>query len=87
MFLIGTELDLATLPAVCGALLSLAMYGPLAPEGVERTPFVLFIAVSMSITAFPVLARILADRGLTGTPLAALVIACAAIDDVVPRKR
>jgi len=99
MFLIGTELDLATLhghsrtalavsqvsialPAVCGALLALAMYGPLAPEGVGRTPFVLFIAVSMSITAFPVLARILADRGLTGTPLASLAIACAAIDDV-----
>ncbi|MFD4987467.1 cation:proton antiporter [Streptomyces sp. NPDC058374] len=99
MFLIGTELDLATLrghsrtalavsqvsialPAVCGALLALAMYGPLAPKGVGRTPFVLFIAVSMSITAFPVLARILADRGLTGTPLAALAIACAAVDDV-----
>jgi Kef-type K+ transport system membrane component KefB len=36
----------------------------------------------MSVTAFPVLARILADRGLTGTPLGALAIGCAAVDDV-----
>ncbi len=44
--------------------------------------FVLFIGVAMSITAFPVLARILKQRGLMNTPVGALAITCAAIDDV-----
>jgi Kef-type K+ transport system membrane component KefB len=44
--------------------------------------FSLFIAVSMSITAFPVLARIVADGGLTSTPLGHIAISCAAFDDV-----
>jgi Kef-type K+ transport system membrane component KefB len=42
----------------------------------------LFIGISMSITAFPVLARILEERGLTKTPLGSTAIACAATDDV-----
>ncbi|MEV7171960.1 cation:proton antiporter [Streptomyces sp. JL4002] len=71
------------LPLGLGAVLALALYGDFAPDGVGRTPFVLFIAVAMSITAFPVLARILIDRGLYGTPLGALAMACAAVDDVV----
>ncbi|MEV6652552.1 cation:proton antiporter [Streptomyces sp. NPDC051219] len=70
------------LPMALGAVLALGMYGQLAPDGVGRLPFVLFIAVAMSITAFPVLARILIDRGLYGTPLGALAMACAAVDDV-----
>lgn len=70
------------LPLALGAGLALAMYGPLAPEGTDRLAFVLFIAVAMSITAFPVLARILGDRGLYGTPIGALAMACAAVDDV-----
>ncbi|MFE2292924.1 cation:proton antiporter [Streptomyces sp. NPDC059452] len=71
------------LPLALGSLLALAMYGGLAPDGVGRLPFVLFIAVAMSITAFPVLARILIDRDLYGTPLGALAMACAAVDDVI----
>ncbi|MCY0941762.1 cation:proton antiporter [Streptomyces antarcticus] len=71
------------LPLVLGALLAVAMYGDFAPDGVGQVPFTLFIAVAMSITAFPVLARILIDRGLYGTPLGALAMACAAVDDVV----
>ncbi|MFE9479462.1 cation:proton antiporter [Streptomyces spororaveus] len=71
------------LPLALGALLALAMYGGFAPEGVGRMPFTLFMAVAMAITAFPVLARILVDRGLYGTPLGALAMACAAVDDVV----
>ncbi|MEU2306447.1 cation:proton antiporter domain-containing protein [Streptomyces misionensis] len=70
------------LPLLLGAGLGLAMYGSQAPEHVARLPFVLFIAVSMSITAFPVLARILADRGLYGTRVGTLAMACAAIGDV-----
>src|SRR5207244_13529633 len=53
-----------------------------APRGVPHLGFALFIAVSMSVTAFPVLARILSDRGMTRTPLGALALACAAVDDV-----
>ncbi|MEU1003560.1 cation:proton antiporter domain-containing protein [Streptomyces tibetensis] len=70
------------LPLLLGALLALGMYGPFAPAGVDRLPFVLFVAVAMSITAFPVLARILTDRGLYTTPLGSLAMACAAVDDV-----
>ncbi|MCB5169605.1 cation:proton antiporter [Streptomyces bambusae] len=70
------------LPLVLGSLLALAMYGTFAPDGVGQLPFVLFIAVSMSITAFPVLARILTDRGLYRTRVGALAMACAAVDDV-----
>ncbi|WP_181806346.1 cation:proton antiporter [Streptomyces shenzhenensis] len=70
------------LPLALGALLALAMYGDLAPPGTGRLPFALFIAVSMSITAFPVLARILTDRGLYRTRVGALAMASAAVDDV-----
>ncbi|MFE9017900.1 cation:proton antiporter [Streptomyces sp. NPDC007808] len=70
------------LPLGLGALLAFPMYDHLAPDGVEFTPFMLFVAVAMAITAFPVLARILVDRGLYGTPLGALAMACAAVDDV-----
>ncbi|MFF6983647.1 cation:proton antiporter [Streptomyces sp. NPDC008343] len=70
------------LPLGLGALLAFPLYNQLAPDGVESTPFLLFVAVAMSITAFPVLARILVDRGLYGTPLGALAMACAAVDDV-----
>jgi Kef-type K+ transport system membrane component KefB len=71
-----------TAPFLLGVLLSLALYTRFAPTGVGFTPFALFMGAAMSVTAFPVLARILSDRGLTGTPLGALAIACAAVDDV-----
>lgn len=70
------------LPLVLGSLLALGMYDSFAPDGVDKLPFVLFIAVSMSITAFPVLARILTDRGLYRTKVGVLAMACAAVDDV-----
>ncbi len=53
-----------------------------APPGVPFLAFALFTAVAMSITAFPVLARILAERRLAGTELGNTAIGCAAIDDV-----
>ncbi|MFC7310784.1 cation:proton antiporter [Streptomyces monticola] len=70
------------LPLALGTCLALGMYATFAPDGVGRLPFVLFIAVSMSITAFPVLARILTERDLYRTPTGALAMACAAVDDV-----
>jgi len=44
--------------------------------------FALFLGVSMAVTAFPVLARILSDRGLQKTELGVIAISCAAVDDV-----
>lgn len=58
------------------------LYGPLAGEGVGFWPFALFLGAAMSVTAFPVLARILTERDLLGTRLGAVAIACAAVDDV-----
>ena len=69
-------------PLSLGGALGLALYGPLAPEGVDRGPFTLFVAVAMSITAFPVLARILTDRGIYRSRLGTLAMACAAVDDI-----
>jgi Kef-type K+ transport system membrane component KefB len=53
-----------------------------APNGIGSVPFVLFLGISMSITAFPVLARILEERGLQSSPLGATALMCAAVDDV-----
>lgn len=51
-------------------------------RNVHLLPFALFIGASMSVTAFPVLARILAERGLYRIPVGAITLACAAVDDV-----
>jgi Kef-type K+ transport system membrane component KefB len=71
-----------SVPFLFGVLLSLALYTRFAPAGVGFAAFALFVGAAMSVTAFPVLARILSDRGMTGTPLGAIAIACAAVDDV-----
>lgn len=70
------------LPFLLGATLALWLYGGYAPEGVSFTSFALFLGVAMSITAFPVLARILTDRGLERTRVGSVALACAAADDV-----
>lgn len=69
-------------PFALGCALALGIYSTLAPAGVQFTPFALFMGIAMSITAFPVLARIIRERGLNGTPLGMIAIACAAVDDV-----
>ena len=69
-------------PFASGILLAIGMYPTLAKPGVSFTTFALFVAVSMSVTAFPVLARLLVDRKMDGTPLGALALTCAAVDDV-----
>ncbi len=69
-------------PFVLGVGLALYLYPRLSPPEVPFTSFALFMGVAMSITAFPVLARIINDRGLAQTPLGTLALACAAVDDV-----
>ena len=69
-----------------GVLLALVLYERHASVGGRRVgvvAFALFLGVAMSITAFPVLARILAERGLAGTRVGAIALVSAAIDDVV----
>ncbi|WP_246143672.1 cation:proton antiporter domain-containing protein [Actinacidiphila oryziradicis] len=70
------------LPFASGVILAIAMYRSLSLPGVSFATFALFLAVSMSVTAFPVLARLLVDRGLDRTPLGSLSLACAAMDDI-----
>lgn len=93
MFRVGLEVDIAALrnstrqaavisaasiavPFALGVALSLA----LAPASLA---FSVFFGVAMAITAFPVLARILIERGITATPVGRMALACAAINDVV----
>ncbi len=98
LFLVGMELDPRILrervgqalfisnvsvafPLSLGFLAALVVYPLLAPD-VDYLPFALFMGVAMSITAFPVLARILIERRMLKRPVGALAMAGAAIDDV-----
>jgi Kef-type K+ transport system membrane component KefB len=69
-------------PFFSGMLLALYLYPRLSDQSVAFLHFALFIGTAMSITAFPVLARILSERKLLRTPVGSLTIACAAINDV-----
>jgi Kef-type K+ transport system membrane component KefB len=98
MFLVGLHLDLGMLrtsgrtalvtspvsivvPLGLGLLVAGAIQPRFAPE-VDPAAFALFMGVALSVTAFPVLARILEERGLTRTRIGVIAIACAAVDDV-----
>jgi K+:H+ antiporter len=98
MFLIGLEVDLSQLrgragmtlaisntallvPLMLGMLVALPLYPVLAPD-IRFAAFALFVGVSMSITAFPVLARIISERRMLKRPLGALALSAAAVDDV-----
>lgn len=70
------------LPFILGVGLAMQIYSGYAPAGVGQLEFSLFIGVSWSITAFPVLARILADSNMHKTALGDLALTCAAIDDI-----
>jgi len=70
------------LPFLCGTVLSLGLYRYYGATRVAFSSFALFMGIAMSITAFPVLARIIQDKQLTGTTLGTMAIACAAVDDV-----
>jgi Kef-type K+ transport system membrane component KefB len=98
MFLVGAELHLDDLagqghravavshtsivvPFALGAGLGWLVH-PTVGDAVEQLPFALFVGAAMAVTAFPVLARILKETGLDRTPVGALALACAAIDDI-----
>src|SRR5947209_6957807 len=69
-------------PFLLGAALALVLYPRLSSSDVSFTSFALFVGVAMSITAFPVLARILTDRRMQTTRLGIIALGCAATDDV-----
>ena len=70
------------IPFALGIGLAYFVYYRFAPVGVAFLPFALFMGIAMSITAFPVLARIVQERGIHKTKLGAIVITCAAADDI-----
>jgi len=69
-------------PFLLGAALALYLFPRLGSDSGRFSAFALFMGASMSITAFPVLARILTERGIYKTRLGAVTLTCAAIDDV-----
>ena len=98
MFLVGLELDpkqlkgragqasaisnaSVALPMILGIAVALPIYELVGPP-VKFVAFAIYMGVAMSITAFPVLARILVERRMLKRPVGALTMACAAIDDV-----
>ncbi|MGE4427686.1 MAG: cation:proton antiporter [Solirubrobacteraceae bacterium] len=99
MFLVGLEIDLRQLkgrvaqtitvasaslvvPLAAGLLFALATFTLVGPPG-DFAAYALFLAVAMSITAFPVLARILVERRMLHSPVGAMSVGSAAINDVI----
>jgi Kef-type K+ transport system membrane component KefB len=70
------------LPLALGVALAAALYPQFAGEQVSFSSFAVFMGTAMSVTAFPVLARILKERNLLASNLGAMAISCAAIDDI-----
>lgn len=85
----GQRMRHASALAVSGILPTFALgagaaalfFGSLSPEGTTRWEFMLFVGGALSITAFPMLARILQERGIANTPIGGLTLVAAAIDD------
>jgi Kef-type K+ transport system membrane component KefB len=70
------------IPYTLGMGLAYFIYKDYVPAGTSFLSFALFMGIAMSITAFPVLARILQEKGLTRTKLGAMALTCAAADDL-----
>ncbi|MFC8867926.1 cation:proton antiporter [Streptomyces sp. NPDC057148] len=99
MFIVGLEMDRRMLRGTGRLAVSVSLFSMLLPFGLgsalalllaadgqhpgSRLGFVLFMGTAMSVTAFPVLARILTDRRMQHTPVGGLALACAAISDVL----
>jgi Kef-type K+ transport system membrane component KefB len=81
--LIVTSQASIVVPFLFGCALGAWIHDDFAPAGVSPLLFALFMGVAMSITAFPVLARILTDRGMTRSELGVAALTCAAINDVM----
>ncbi|MEH2262588.1 cation:proton antiporter [Nostoc sp.] len=87
---LGGQLEVAILtshvsilvPFSLGTLLAVVLYPLVSNASVSFTAFALFLGAAMSITAFPVLARIITENNLQGTRLGTLALTCAAVDDV-----
>ncbi|MCA1222138.1 cation:proton antiporter [Streptomyces sp. 8L] len=77
---VGLAIGSSLVPLAGGILVALPLAGTYAPG--DHTAFVLFVGVAVSVTALPVLARILADRGLTRAPLSGTALTAAAIGDL-----
>ena len=69
-------------PFILGSLFAVYLYPRLSDQSVSLTGFALFMGAAMSVTAFPVLARILTERNMLRTRVGSVAIACAAVDDV-----
>jgi Kef-type K+ transport system membrane component KefB len=69
-------------PFLLGVIAALYLYQDHAPAGVSFQAFGLFMGIAMSITAFPVLARIVEERRMSKTPIGSIALTCAAVDDV-----
>ena len=69
-------------PAILGVGMAMVLFSTYAGSQATAASFAIFMAISMSITAFPVLARILSERKLSATPLGAMALTCAAVNDV-----
>ncbi len=69
------------IPFFLGTAVSLFLYPSFAPAGIAFKPFALFMGVAMSITAFPVLARIVQERNMTQSEIGIMSLGCAAVDD------
>jgi Kef-type K+ transport system membrane component KefB len=70
------------IPYFFGMGLAYYLYDDYSPDNISFLPFALFMGIAMSITAFPVLARVIQERDLTKTKLGSIAITCAAADDV-----
>lgn len=68
-------------PLLLGLAIAPVLYSSFAPPGVGELPFAMFMAAAISVTAFPVLARILKDRGMVRSTPGRLALGAAAIDD------
>jgi len=69
-------------PFLLGTLVAYGIYESYGPANFAYSSFALFMGIAMSITAFPVLARIIQEKKLTNTPLGTMALTCAAVDDV-----
>ncbi|MBC7851897.1 MAG: cation:proton antiporter [Pirellulaceae bacterium] len=79
--ILSTAVASIAVPFALGAALAIPMYAVHSSSSTSFTKFALFLGAALSITAFPVLARILKDRGMTRTPLGIMALTCAALND------
>src|SRR5437588_5530696 len=71
------------LPLILGSLLGYFLYPSLAGSKATQVSFILLVGTAMAITAFPVLARLMAEKKMLGTKVGMLALTCASVDDVI----